>query len=55
MAERKPENEDDDADVQDPAVAYKIATELKTIGTSLLKKGDLAKSQAKCESPPTPI
>lgn len=40
--------EDDDADVHDPAVAMRIAEELKTIGTSLFKKGNLEKSQHKC-------
>lgn len=38
---------DDDADVHDPAVAKRIAEELKTIGTSLYKKGDLDKAQQK--------
>lgn len=41
---------DDEANVHDPATAYKIATELKTIGTSLLKKGDFDNAQLKCES-----
>lgn len=43
-----PASVDDDADVQDVNVAYKIAQELRTIGTSLFKKGDFATAQAKC-------
>lgn len=42
---------DDDADVHDPAVAYQIADELKSIGTSLFKKQDYARAQKKCEFP----
>ncbi|KAJ7507018.1 peptidyl-prolyl cis-trans isomerase [Mycena galericulata] len=34
--------EDDDADVQDPAVALRIATELRALATTLYKEGKLA-------------
>ncbi|KAJ7766335.1 peptidyl-prolyl cis-trans isomerase [Mycena maculata] len=34
--------EDDDADVQDPAVALRIATELRALATNLYKEGKLA-------------
>lgn len=39
---------DDDGDVQNPTVAYDIVTQLKTIGTSLYKKGDYDNAQKKC-------
>ncbi|KAJ7023453.1 peptidyl-prolyl cis-trans isomerase [Mycena alexandri] len=39
--------EDDDADVQDPAVALKIATELRAIATSLYKEGKTTLALAK--------
>lgn len=41
---------DDDADVHNPSVAIDIAQQLKTIGTSLFKKGDLENAQKKCTS-----
>ena len=41
---------DDDADVQDPAIALKVGNELKTIGTFLFKKGDFANAQNKCKA-----
>lgn len=41
--------------MHDPAVAIRIAGELKTIGTSLLQKGNLEKAQAKCKASPLRI
>lgn len=41
---------DEDEDVHDPSVAMKVANELKTIGSSLFKKGDLVNAQKKCKS-----
>lgn len=40
---------DDDADVHNPMVALEAATQLKTIGTSIFKKGDWPNAQKKCK------
>ena len=41
---------DDDADVHNPMVALEAATQLKTIGTFIFKKGDWPNAQKKCGS-----